>query len=168
MRGSLRFYTFILWISPNLAKYTYLPTITTWATFFFCCWSGRRVHSQSPTKPDYELLIMVSWMKTSIRPLLWVHNLSSVFLVLAKGGGGEKRWGTYSRSCFLADARFALHGFPAAAASERATESDRRDGALDALDEDLFGFFVAFFFFCFVFCFPPPLFSACGFGRWKL
>ncbi len=72
--------------------------------------------------------------------------------------------GTYSRSCFLADARFALHGFPAAVASERASEraseSDRRDGALDALDEDLFGFFVAFFF---PFFFPPsPLFSACG------
>ncbi len=57
--------------------------------------------------------------------------------------------GTYSKCCFLAGARFALHGFPPAAASERATESERRDGALDALDGDLFGFFVAFFFLLF-------------------
>lgn len=74
--------------------------------------------------------------------------------------------GTCSRSCFLAGARFALLWFPAAAASER--ESDRRDGALDALDEDLFGFFVAVFFF-FFFGFPPPgRFFCLRFGRWKL
>ncbi len=41
---------------------------------------------------------------------------------------------------------------------QRARErpSDRRDGALDALDEDLFGFFVAGFFFFFLVSPPPP------------
>jgi len=45
---------------------------------------------------------------------------------------------------------------------QRARErpSDRRDGALDALDEDLFGCFVASFFF-----FAPPFFR---FAVWKM